>query len=217
MSRRLGPLDADHVGDLPERCQRCMFWELGADRPPAEVARVSAAAAARVQKQAWVTGVALETGAPGVIVRHGSKVMGHASFAPSTSYAPRGGTAPSASHDALLLATVWLHPQARGTGTGREIVAAALRDAIRLDLQAVEAYGDRRAREWDCVLPATWLLHHGFEVEVEHPRYPLLRLDVRRAARWAESLEHAMELVRAHTPRLAQAPIPSVQAAADQP
>ena len=46
---------------------------------------------------------------------------------------------------------------------------AVVRD-LEVDLDAVEAYGDRRAREWDCVLPATWLLHEGFEVAGEHPR-----------------------------------------------
>ena len=105
----------------------------------------------------------------------------------------RGGTVPAPSGDALLLATVWVDPDARGAGHGRLLVQAALREALRLDLRAVEAYGDRRAREWDCVAPAGWLLHEGFEVTTEHPRYPLLRIDTSRLARWAESLEHAVD------------------------
>jgi GNAT superfamily N-acetyltransferase len=217
MAHRLGPLDADHVDELPDRCRRCLFWELGSDRPSAVVVDADAGtdAAARVRKQAWVTGVGLETGAPGVMVRDGNEALGYALFAPVSSFAPRGGSAPAASHDALLLATVWLHPGARGSSVGRRIVEAAIRDAIRLDLPAVEAYGDRRPRERDCVLASSWLLHHGFEVETEHPRYPLLRLDVRRAARWAESLEHAMEAIRGRVPRVTSPASPAMRALLD--
>ncbi len=90
---------------------------------------------------------------------------------------------------------------------------AAVREALRLELRAVEAHGDRRAREWDCVLPAAWLLHEGFEVAAEHPRYPLLRIDTGRVARWAESLEHAVEELLGR-PRARPVPQPTVRSSA---
>jgi hypothetical protein len=90
---------------------------------------------------------------------------------------------------------------------GRHIVVAAVREALRLGLEAVEAYGDRRAREGDCLLPAAWLVHEGFEVAVEHPRYPLHRMEVHRAARWAESLEHAMDALLGRSPGLVTEPV----------
>ncbi len=64
------------------------------------------------------------------------------------------------------------------------------------------------------MLPAAWLLHEGFEVTVEHPRYPLLRIDTKRVARWAESLEHAVdELLGRARPQ--PVPQPSVRSATD--
>jgi hypothetical protein len=54
----------------------------------------------------------------------------------------------------------------------------------------------------------TWLLHEGFEVHREHPRTPLLRLDVKRTVRWAESLEHALEEVLGALPRRLPHPVP---------
>lgn len=213
MGVRTVPLGGDVLDDLPTRCRGCVFWELGADRPP-DVAEATdatrhAAAEDRVRKQAWVTAQAMEDGPPGAVLRDGDRAVGYALFAPSRAWPQRGGTVPPTSADALVLATAWLEPSSRSAGHGRLLVQAAVREALRLDLRAVEAYGDRRAREWDCVMPAAWLLHEGFEVAAEHPRYPLLRIDTGRVARWAESLEHAVEelLGRARqAPRLRPAP-----------
>lgn len=212
MAARSVPLVGDVLDDLPPRCRSCVFWELGEQRPDDRDRGGERAARDRVRKQGWVTAQSLETGAPGVLLRDGEQTLGFALYAPARAFAERAGTVPATSADALLLATAWVDPNWRGFGHGGLVVQAAVRDAIRLGLTAVEAYGDRRAREWDCVLPAAWLLHEGFEVELEHPRYPLLRLDTRRVARWAETLEHAVEgmLGRARSrPQLQPAPIRS--------
>jgi len=193
MGVRTVPLVGDLLDDLPPRCRSCVFWELGAERPGAGPQDEARAAGDRVRKQGWVTAQALEGTQPGVQLRDGDHRLGYALFGLARTLAPRGGTVPSTGADVLVLATAWVAPEARGRGHGRLLVQAAVREAIRLELEAVEAYGDRRAREWDCVLPAGWLLHEGFEVAVEHPRYPLLRLETSRVTRWAESLEHAVE------------------------
>lgn len=200
MAVRTAPMVGDVLDELPRRCRSCIFWELGSRRPDdcldaAEdhQARSERAARDRVRKQGWVTAQSLESGAPGVLLRRDDHTIGYALFAPARAVPARGGSVPPSSADALLLATAWVDPEARGHGHGRQLVQAAVREALRLDCRAVEAYGDRRAREWDCVLPAAWLLHEGFEVTAEHPRYPLLRIDTGRVARWAESLEHAVD------------------------
>lgn len=201
MTRRAQPLVADALEELPERCRRCLFWELGAPRPAHDV-DPDEAHDQHVRKQAWVTSRELEDGPPGTVLRQEGRVVGWALHAPARRFAPRGGLLPSPDPEALLLATAWLHPDVRAGGLGRVLLQAVLRDAVTRDLPAVEAYGDRRAREWDCVLPATWLLHAGFEVAAEHPRYPLLRLETRRTLRWAATLEHAAhELLGRVAPR----------------
>ena len=158
MSRRCAPLDAEAVEELPERCRRCLFWELGAPRPD-EDADEDDVRHARVRKQAWVTSQSLEDGPPGVVLRSGRRTVGYALFAPSRAFARRGGVLPAPATDALHLATAWLAPEARSGGLGRLLVQAALREAVARELEHVDVVGDRRAREWDCVLPVTWLLH----------------------------------------------------------
>jgi GNAT superfamily N-acetyltransferase len=217
-SRRLEPLTGDRVGSLPSPCRSCLTWELGAACPsPRAAADVAVGAggpsAARepsqpeVRKQAWVSARVQDGFPPGRLVRVDDEVAGYALFAPARTFAPRRPPVPPTSDDALLLATVWVEPFYRESGLGRLLVQAAVKDAIRADAPAVEAYGDRRWLERGCLLPATWLLHEGFEVHREHPRTPLLRLDVRRTVRWAESLEHALEEVLAALPRRRPVPV----------
>jgi GNAT superfamily N-acetyltransferase len=195
VTRRVAPLAGADVDDLPDTCRGCLFWELGRPRPdPRQAHHVDELAGdPAMQKQAWWSWQVLEQQPPGRVVRVGDKLAAYVLFGVPGTFAPRKAPAPRSSDDALLLATIWVDPTQREGGIGRQLIQAAIKEALRLDLPAVEAYGDRRFREQDCVLPTMWLLHEGFEVHREHPRYPLLRLNTRRAARWTDTLEHALE------------------------
>lgn len=220
MARRPALLDADAIEQLPSPCRTCLFWELGHPRPPDGGAPLDELAGDTVvQKQAWTQAEIASGQAPGRVIRVDDKVVAYALFAAPGTLAPRKRPVPRPSDDALLLATIWVDAQQRRHGFGRLLLQAAVREAIALDLAAVEAFGDRRFREVACVLPSMWLLHEGFTVRAEHPRYPLLRLETRRTARWAESLEHALEGLVEHLPRPHRAPIPADgrQRAVDRP
>jgi GNAT superfamily N-acetyltransferase len=214
MARRVRELTGEDVELLPGACSTCLFWELGADCPQPRTRAVPAGrplvdrhpSDPAVRKQAWVSARVQEGFAPGRLVVIDGEVVAFAAFAPTVTYAPRGVGVPIASDDAVLLATAWVVPAHRGAGIGALLLRAALREAIRIDAPAVEVYGDRRFHDRSCTLPAGWLLHQGFEVHAEHPRTPLLRLDVRRTVRWAGSLEHAWEEVLGRLPH----PVPAL-------
>lgn len=216
MARRVEPLTGDTVEEFPEPCRSCLFWELGApcpDRvsapmPSGLILRDKTATDALVRKQAWVSARVQEGTPPGRVVRVDGEVAAHAVYAPARAFARRLPPVPAASKDAVQLATVWVQPDRRSHGLGGLLLRSALRDALRARAAAVEAYGDRRWRERSCLLPATWLLHSGFVIHREHPRTPLLRLELRRTVRWTESLEHAWEEVLERLPRRAPVPMP---------
>jgi GNAT superfamily N-acetyltransferase len=226
MPLRSIPLTGEEVDRLPDPCRRCLYWELGTACPeplwpaaavdPTSVGpggapptggerpvavRTAPLSAPLTRKQAWVSARVQEGTPPGRVVLVDGTVAGYALYAPSKVFARRGPLLPAAGRDALLLATIAVRPSHRGHGYGHALLLAALREAHRLELAAVEAYGDRRWRDQSCLLPVTWLLHEGFVVAREHPRTPLLRLELRRIARWAGSLEHAWEEVLGHLPR----------------
>lgn len=210
MGRKVAELKADALDALPRTCKRCLFWELGEPRPHAGKAPAEddLAGDRAVQKQAWATATGLEWAPPGRVVRVDDRVVGYVLFAPSERFAPRLAPVPRTSVDALQLATLWVEPGFREGGVGKLLVHESVKEAQRRDLEAVEVYGDRRYREADCVLPAQFLLRVGFELHREHPRYPLMRIDIRRVLRWAESLEHALDEVLERIPKRIPSPAP---------
>lgn len=207
MSRRKVQLTGAELDLLPAACRTCLFWEEGAGPPPVPVLG-SRSTPPDERKRAWITDRVRDGTPPGRVLLVDDEVAGYALFAPADAFAPRSTLLPRVSRDALLLATLWVPTARRGHGIGRVLLQEALKEALRLDLAAVEVYGDRRWRERACVLPVTWLLHEGFEVHHEHPRTPLLRIETRRTARWAESLEHAWEEVLGRLPRRVTVPGP---------
>lgn len=222
MSRRGRPLTASELDVLPEPCRSCRTWELGI---PGVHAGHRGASRSSVHdpvadKRAWLEARVASGIVPGRVLVVDDETLGYALFGPAEVFSSRsvvpGSIAiprPAPDPDSLLLATVWVAPAHRGLGLGRALLHEAMREAVRLERTAVVAYGDRRWRERSCHLPATWLVHEGFTVAAEHPRTPLHRVETARLARWANSLEHALEEVLAHLPRRVPIPVPRPQPA----
>lgn len=209
MSRRLRDLTPDTLDDLPDGCRACLFWETAnaARGPAAELAT------GREGKEAWWQATQLEWGAPGKAAYVDGGLVGYAAFAPGTHY-PRAGRLGGVSADALLLATMWVHPDYRGAGLARVLLQSVLRETHRRGSRALEAYADRRipARgdtSRTCMLEEGFLIANGFSVLREHRTTPLLRLDLRQTVRWQESLSAALEGVAAGIARRERAPVPA--------
>ncbi len=214
MSRRIVPLTGGDVERLPASCRGCLFWELGiACEQPRTGSPLGGIQLERrpsdpvERKAAWVSTRVQDGTPPGRVVEVDGEVVAYALFGPARDFAPRAALAPNRSTDALLLATMYVRPTQREHGLGRVLIHAAAKEAIRLGLTGVECYVDRRWRERACLLPSTWLLHEGFTVHREHPRTPLVRLDVRRLARWSAPLEHAVDEVLARLPKRTPSPV----------
>lgn len=213
MSRRVVPLTGDAWEQVPSACRSCLFWAFGEPPPDPEATADPPAGAARVvRKQAWATARVHEGRAPGRAVVVDGRTVGFIEFVTAEHVRRRRAPVPASDRDVLVLTTMWLDPSHRTGGLGRVLVQEAVKEAMARHLPAVEAWGDRRWRPDRCVLPITWLLHEGFEVAREHPRYPLLRLEVSRTVRWAESLEQAVEEMRDLLPR--RSPRPAAESVA---
>lgn len=205
MSHQIHPLTAEQLTRLPADCRSCVFWELPtAPRGP----QPDHVEDAREAKQLWCRSVELEWGAPGFLLVDHDRTLGFASFMPAEQghRARRLGVRPS--DDALLLATLWIDPAVRGSGLATTLLHRVLKHAHDTGRRAVEATGARGGAA-PCLLPEQFLLACGFVVHHQHPRFPLLRLDLRQTVRWQDAMENALEGVRAVLSRRDRRTVPT--------
>ncbi len=198
MSRRLGALTLDTVGDLPRPCRRCVAWELA----PTAARDAEKAGDVEFEKEAWLSSVLLEWGSCGRIAYVDDEPVGFVTYAPPA-FVPRsiGFATSPVSADAVLLMTGAVQPVHRGGGIGRMLVQGAAKDLTRRGVRAIEAFGTTDRSEvgigpgHGCVVPSDFLLAVGFKTVRPHPRNPRLRLDLRTALSWREDVEQALEKI----------------------
>jgi GNAT superfamily N-acetyltransferase len=190
MGRRLVPLTLDSLADLPLPCRACVFWELD----PVSGEAAIKAGRPELEKESWISGVLLEWGSCGRIAYVDDVPVGFVLYAPPA-YVPRSLAFPTSpiSSDAVQLMTSRVLPGYQGQGIGRTLVQTVAKDLVRRGFKAIEAFGDAKAEDAHCVLPADHLLAVGFKTVRPHPRYPRLRLEVRSALSWKGEMEVALE------------------------
>jgi len=205
VGRKLVPLGPETLDLVPAPCRRCVFWELGAK------ARPRGSEEAGLQKEAWLSSLVLEWGPAGHVVSVDGEVAGYSLYAPTHVLDQVGfQAARPVSRDAVLLATLAVLPEFEGQGIGRVLLQTMARDLTKRKVRAVEAFADRAPVGRACHVPAEFLEASGFQVVRDHPRYPLMRMDLRTALTWKDAREAALEVLR--VPAQAQPalrPVPS--------
>jgi GNAT superfamily N-acetyltransferase len=205
VGRKLVALGTETLDLVPEPCRRCVFWELGPGGRP------RGSEDAGLQKEAWLSSIVLEWGPAGHVLSVDGEVAGYSLYAP-TRYLEQVGSqaARPVSRDAVLLATLAVVPGFEGQGIGRVLLQTMARDLTKRKVRAVEAFADRMPSGRDCRVPAGFLEASGFQVVRDHPRYPLMRMDLRTALSWKDAREAALEALRVPTPaQPALRPVPS--------
>ena len=201
MARRLVRLTLDNLRDLPIGCQSCTFWELD----PVRRQRAADAGEGSAEKESWVSRVLLEWGSCGRVAYVDDDPAGYVLYAPPM-FLPGADAFPTApvSEDAVLLATAMVYPEYAGSGLGRMLMQAVVKDLVkRGGIRALEAFGDTRAPSraehlrsgayGGCVLPQSYLLRVGFKTHRAHLRYPRMRLELKSAVTWRDEVESALE------------------------
>lgn len=189
MGRQIRDLTHTNIDDLPRPCRGCVFWEYA----PADRALTMGEQSADFEKEAWCSEIALVHGSCGKIAYLDGRPAGYALCGPQEAFQGAEVFPLRISKDALFLATLRVDERYTGSGIGKALLHAVLRDAKARGKRAVEAYGDRRWEHPACVLPAAFLETVGFRVKREHPRFPLYRLDISSLAKVGENVEAAVE------------------------
>ena len=131
--REVRSLTLDRLGDLPDPCRGCLFWE----RDPVHARRAQEHGDPAQDKESWLSAALLEWGSVGRIAYVDGQPVGYVTYAPAH-LVPRVTGFPTApvSGDAVLLMTAAVSPQYAGQGLGRVLVQAAAKDLHRRDIRA---------------------------------------------------------------------------------
>jgi GNAT superfamily N-acetyltransferase len=190
MSRRVVNLTLDLLGDLPDPCRSCVFWELD----PVAGTRAAESGDTALEKEAWISATLLEWGSCGKLAYVDEAPAGYVTYAPPA-YVPRAMAFPTApvSADAVLLMTALVVPDFAGAGLGRMLIQSVAKDLLRHGVRAIEAYGVTTDAAPTCLIPADYLRSVGFKTVRPHLRFPRLRLDLRNVLTWREDVEVALD------------------------
>jgi len=190
LSRRAVNITLDNLDDLPGRCRKCVFWQLD----PVGYDRAVEAGDTEFEKESWVSSTLLEWGSCGKIAYVDSVPAGYVMYSPPA-YVPRSLAFPTSpvSADAVLLMTGQVLAEFEGGGIGRMMLQSLVKDLVRRNVRAIEAFGDETGEAGKCLLPAGHLRAVGFKTIRPHHRYPRLRLELKSAVSWREDMEVALE------------------------
>ncbi len=180
--RRIRPMTATDLADLPEPCGRCTFWESSLS----DLASYDGQRQRPEVKLEWATAVTDRWGYCGVRAVDNGATVGFLTMAPPV-LVPRlaaFATTPVSS-DAAVLMSVRVDEDYRGHGIGRQLIQTGAGLLVRRDIRALEAVGTYRA-EPSCMLPVGWLESVGFEVVRDHPVTPRLRMNLQTTLRWPD-------------------------------
>lgn len=204
--REVFSLTLDRMGDMPEPCVSCIFWEVDPVLAAASIARGDPG----LDKESWLSAALLEWGSVGQIGYVDGVPAGYVSYAPPY-LVPRAAAFPTSpvSADAVILMTARVVPEFAGQGLGRVLIQGAAKDVMRRGVRAIEAFGYRGDPDSPiatCLVPADFLTAVGFKTVREHRTYPRLRLDLRTTLTWREDMEAAVErlLASVRSPSLSQ-------------
>ncbi|HEX9711842.1 MAG TPA: GNAT family N-acetyltransferase [Actinomycetota bacterium] len=189
MGREIRDLTHTNIDDLPRPCRGCVFWEYA----PADRALTLGEHSADFEKEAWASEVSLVHGSCGKVAYVDGRPAGFALYGAQEMFHGAEVFPLRISKDALFLATLRIDDGYTGSGVGKALMHAVLKDAKARGKRAVEAYGDRRWEHPACIIAAGFLEAVGFRVKRDHPRFPLYRLDIGSIAKMTENVEAAVE------------------------
>lgn len=203
MARQVIALDASDLRAFADVVEPCLRWKYD----PVTAARLPDAERLDALEE-WVARVQEEWGPCGRIVLVDDVALGYVLYAPPAHLPGLGDVATGPpSGDAVVLAELYVLPEARRAGVGKLLVHAAVKDLVLREVSALETFGTyadqgdpkidgkeptTRSRT-DELLPVGFLESVGFATHRTHSTTPRMRMDLRAARTWMDEVELALE------------------------
>ena len=171
----------DNLGDIPEPCKKCLYWEFPEDLE--KLSQQENSGSAEAKKRAWFVKTLRTFGDCGKIVYQGKTPIGYAQYAPFTSL-PQARNYKSLQLEQLEAGAVFIsclyitEETQRGTGVGTRLLQSVLSNLRRRGFQVVETFA-RRGSANNPSGPIELYLKHGFGIKDEtDPEFPLVTLEL---------------------------------------
>lgn len=204
MGRKIISLSHDKLDNFPSLCQGCLHWEKVSpdDLEPQQAKRI---------KVEHVKKILSSWGNCGHILYDNGEALGFVYYGlpkhfPRIKYYSAGPV----SRDALFLACLYISPEIRGQGCGRRLLQASQKDLFKRKFKAIETFGKKTSSEVPCG-PVDFYLKNGFYILRDDREFPLMRLDLKSMVAWQESVEAALESLKAplaqRTPKKVPVPL----------
>ena len=192
MSRRFRALTTGRVDDLPSECTCCALWERGSER------FACGSSGARDDLIDWIRIVQAQWGDCGRVAYEEGVSLGFVKYAPPRFF-PQVTRMPVPPDDAaVLIACHQVEAGLQEAGLGKVLIQAALRDLVSRGERTVEAYAAAGPADHERppLMTVEFLLRQGFSVSRPHPRYPLMRLELRTLVAWTDSIESVLDALQ---------------------
>lgn len=209
MARRFRPLDLGARALLPGHCAGCAFWE-----SPEHLRLECGAVCDGERVRAWMRGIEESWGSCGRVVVDDGVPLGFVKYAPASAV-PQAQNMPSGPPDptAVLICCIHIVLEARQRGLGKVLMHAALRDLYQRGERVVQAYGTAGRVDYATspLVGVDFLVRMGFTAVRPHPEVPLMQLELKSLAAWAENLEAALEALRIPLKMPERRPVPTLR------
>lgn len=173
MAKKVVPLRAANLDDIPEPCRLCQHWNIKTCDNVERLLR--------------------ERGSCGFVLYDENKAAGFVMYGPAK-YFPKSGLYPVSpvSKDAVFISCLYVDPDLRGNGAGKRLLNAVEKEALGREYPAIEALAGRDQSVPPAV-PLEFYIANGFYILRDDRRHPLVRMDLKSLAIWHLKAGEAIE------------------------
>ena len=173
----------ENLGDLPELCKACLYWEFPRNFKEPSLLGPREKRELMAKKKGWFLQTLREFGNCGKIVYHNNMPVGYAQYAPferlpqASTY--KSGPLGRAEEGVVFLSCLYISSKVlRGRGVGIRLLDSIITDLKKKGFKALETFA-RRGSFNNPSGPIELYLKRGFYIKDEiDPEFPLVRLDI---------------------------------------
>lgn len=166
----------DNIDEIPPPCKTCLYWEA-----PTEYKNDNGNDEALTKKKEWFQETLDEFGNCGFLIYEDGKPIGYTQYG-SVDRFLNISRYPAASslygEDTIFLSCLFvIDPEYRGKGIGTQVLEKIIENLKSRGFESITTLA-RKGNPNNPSGPFKFYKEQGFEIEEDHPKFPLMRLEI---------------------------------------